>query len=87
MLLRIFWSLCLWWGISSSALAEIHLKDVDGREVTLAAPAQRVYIGFYYEDFWRSMGQTVINMSWPSLKVIGAYGPANGRAIRQPYGV
>lgn len=51
MLLRIFWSLCLWWGISSSALAEIHLKDVDGREVTLAAPAQRVYIGFYYEDF------------------------------------
>ncbi|EEO88729.1 putative periplasmic binding protein [Yersinia pestis Pestoides A] len=39
MLLRIFWSLCLWWGISSSALAEIHLKDVDGREVTLAAPS------------------------------------------------
>ncbi|WP_181255311.1 ABC transporter substrate-binding protein [Yersinia pseudotuberculosis] len=51
MLLRIFWSLCLWWGISSSALAEIHLKDVDGREVTLAVPAQRIYIGFYYEDF------------------------------------
>ncbi len=51
MLLRIFWSLCLWWGISSSALAEIHLKDVDGREVTLAAPAQRVYIGFIMRIF------------------------------------
>lgn len=51
MLLRIFWVLCSWLAINNSALADIHLKDVEGRQVTLAAPAQRVYIGFYYEDF------------------------------------
>ncbi|MBN5383795.1 ABC transporter substrate-binding protein [Serratia marcescens] len=33
------------------AQAEIHLTDAEGRQVTLAAPAQRAYIGFYYEDF------------------------------------
>ncbi|ETO49466.1 hypothetical protein L325_0123070 [Yersinia pestis 9] len=87
MLLRIFWSLCLWWGISSSALAEIHLKDVDGREVTLAAPAQRVYIGFYYEDFLAINGPDSYQHVVAFSKSDWSYGPANGRAIRQPYGV
>ncbi|NLU18827.1 MAG: ABC transporter substrate-binding protein [Serratia liquefaciens] len=51
MMLRIFWGLCAWLFLCHNALAEIHLTDVEGRQVTLTAPAQRVYIGFYYEDF------------------------------------
>lgn len=36
---------------ASQALAEIKVTDVKGREVTLEKPAERVVLGFYYEDF------------------------------------
>lgn len=37
--------------LAGQALAEIKVTDVKGREVTLEKPAQRVMLGFYYEDF------------------------------------
>ena len=36
--------------------AEINVTDVKGRHVTLAAPAQRVVLNFYYEDFIAVVG-------------------------------
>jgi len=51
MLSRIAWMLATWLLFCHGAQAEIHLTDTEGRRVTLAAPAQRAYIGFYYEDF------------------------------------
>lgn len=51
MLSRIAWMLATWLLFCHLAQAEIHLTDVEGRRVTLTAPAQRAYIGFYYEDF------------------------------------
>lgn len=36
---------------AGQALAEIKVVDVKGREVTLEKPAERVMLGFYYEDF------------------------------------
>ncbi|KKZ17157.1 MULTISPECIES: ABC transporter substrate-binding protein [Serratia] len=51
MLSRIVWMLATWLLFCQVAHAEIHLTDVEGRQVTLTAPAQRAYIGFYYEDF------------------------------------
>jgi len=40
----------------SSAKAEIVVSDVEGRRVTLPGPAQRVLLGFYYEDFLAIVG-------------------------------
>ncbi len=37
--------------LSGKAFAEIRVTDVKGREVSLAEPAKRVVLGFYYEDF------------------------------------
>ncbi|MDQ0456692.1 ABC transporter substrate-binding protein [Rhizobium paknamense] len=37
--------------VAPSARAEIILTDVKGRQVTLAKPAERVVLGFYYEDY------------------------------------
>lgn len=37
--------------LAGQALAEIKVTDVKGREVTLEKPAERVVLGFYYEDF------------------------------------
>lgn len=37
--------------LAGQALAEIKVTDVKGREVTLEKPAERVMLGFYYEDF------------------------------------
>lgn len=51
LLSRIIWVLAAWLLFCNCALAEIHLTDTEGRHITLASPAQRVYIGFYYEDF------------------------------------
>jgi iron complex transport system substrate-binding protein len=42
--------------IASPAFAEISVTDVKGREVKLAGPAQRVLLGFYYEDFIAVVG-------------------------------
>ncbi|MFA7412856.1 MAG: ABC transporter substrate-binding protein [Rhizobium sp.] len=42
--------------LASPALAEIKVTDVKGREVTLAEPAKRVVLGFYYEDFMAVVG-------------------------------
>lgn len=53
MLPRLVCMLTAWLLFCHVAQAEIHLTDAEGRQVTLAAPAQRAYIGFYYEDFWR----------------------------------
>ena len=36
---------------TTAAHAEVSATDVLGRTVTLPAPAQRVVLGFYYEDF------------------------------------
>lgn len=51
MLPRLICMLTAWLLFCHVAQAEIHLTDAEGRQVTLAAPAQRAYIGFYYEDF------------------------------------
>lgn len=51
MLSRIAWILASWLIFCNVTQAQIHLTDVEGRQVTLAAPAKRAYIGFYYEDF------------------------------------
>lgn len=37
--------------LAGQALAEIKVTDVKGREVTLAKPAERIVLGFYYEDY------------------------------------
>lgn len=36
---------------AGQALAEIKVTDIKGREVTLAEPAKRIVLSFYYEDF------------------------------------
>ena len=41
---------------ASPALAEIKVTDVKGREVRLEKPAERVVLGFYYEDFLAVVG-------------------------------
>lgn len=41
---------------ATQALAEITVTDVKGREVTLERPAERVVLGFYYEDFLAVVG-------------------------------
>ncbi|MDE1463686.1 ABC transporter substrate-binding protein [Spartinivicinus poritis] len=39
-------------GVSAQALwADIHFKDVIGRNITLKKPAERIFLGFYFEDF------------------------------------
>lgn len=43
------------------AAAGITVTDVKGRTVTLAAPAQRVVLGFYYEDFIAVAGTTAMD--------------------------
>ncbi|MEQ8814766.1 MAG: ABC transporter substrate-binding protein [Thalassobaculum sp.] len=47
---------CALLAVVPSAEAEIVVTDVEGRRVTLAAPAQRVLLGFYYEDFLAIVG-------------------------------
>ena len=42
--------------VSASAHAEIQITDVEGRRVALPAPAQRVLLGFNYEDFLAIVG-------------------------------
>ncbi len=42
--------------LAGPALAEIKVTDVKGREVTLAAPAKRVVLNFYYEDYLAVVG-------------------------------
>ena len=42
--------------LARPALAEITVTDVKGREVTLAAPAKRVILNFYYEDYIAVVG-------------------------------
>jgi ABC-type Fe3+-hydroxamate transport system substrate-binding protein len=37
--------------LACTARAEVHVTDVLGRSVTLAKPAERVMLGFYFEDF------------------------------------
>ena len=41
---------------TAPAFAEITVTDLKGREVTLAKPAERVLLGFYYEDFLAVVG-------------------------------
>jgi len=41
---------------SLPASAEIRVTDVAGREVTLPGPAQRVLLGFYFEDYLAIVG-------------------------------
>ncbi|WP_062225780.1 ABC transporter substrate-binding protein [Aureimonas frigidaquae] len=49
---------CLWIGLSSQAAAEQRiLTDVIGREVTVDLPAQRVVLGFYFEDYMAVGGE------------------------------
>ena len=44
-----------------SAAAEIRLTDVAGREVVLEKPAERVMLGFYFEDFIAITGPEAID--------------------------
>ncbi|WP_159952330.1 ABC transporter substrate-binding protein [Rhizobium sp. 18065] len=37
--------------LAGHAMADIKVTDVKGREVSLDAPAKRIVLGFYYEDF------------------------------------
>ncbi|MEZ5773464.1 MAG: ABC transporter substrate-binding protein [Hyphomicrobiaceae bacterium] len=46
---------------ASPAFAEIVLTDVKGREVRLPKPAERVVLGFYYEDFIAIAGPDAMN--------------------------
>lgn len=46
---------------ASQALAEIKVTDVKGREVTLEKPAERVVLGFYYEDFLAVVGPDALD--------------------------
>ena len=46
---------------ASQALAEIKVTDVRGREVTLEKPAERVVLGFYYEDFLAVVGPDALD--------------------------
>ncbi len=43
------------------ARAEVSLTDVAGRKVTLAAPGERVVLGFYFEDFIAIVGPGAID--------------------------
>ncbi len=65
------------WGVALAASlfggyarAEIRVTDVLGRERVLAAPAQRVLLGFYFEDFLAIVGpgayDRVIGISKPA---------------------
>jgi len=47
--------------LAGQALAEIKVTDVKGREVTLAKPAERVVLGFYYEDYLAVAGPDAID--------------------------
>lgn len=46
---------------ASQAFAEIKVTDVKGREVTLEKPAERVVLGFYYEDFLAVVGPDALD--------------------------
>ncbi len=47
--------------LAGQAFAEIKVTDVKGREVTLAKPAERVVLGFYYEDYLAVAGPGAID--------------------------
>ncbi|MCY1666510.1 ABC transporter substrate-binding protein [Rhizobium sp. SL86] len=47
--------------LGSVAQAEITVTDVKGRTVTLAKPAERVMLGFYYEDYLAIAGPGAID--------------------------
>lgn len=47
--------------LASSALAEIVVTDVKGREIRLSKPAEHVVLGFYYEDFIAVVGTEAMN--------------------------
>ncbi|MYM60022.1 ABC transporter substrate-binding protein [Vibrio sp. OCN044] len=38
-------------GLNLPALAKIEVEDVLGRHITLEAPAERIFLGFYFEDY------------------------------------
>lgn len=42
---------CAFLVLSCAARAEVHVTDVLGRAITLAKPATRVMLGFYFEDY------------------------------------
>lgn len=42
--------------LTGTALADIRVTDVMGREVVLPKPAERVVLGFYYEDYLAVVG-------------------------------
>ncbi|GEO85863.1 MULTISPECIES: ABC transporter substrate-binding protein [Alphaproteobacteria] len=47
--------------LATQALADITVTDVKGRTVTLAKPAERVVLGFYYEDFLAVVGPDALD--------------------------
>jgi len=47
--------------VSGTAQAEIRIKDVLGRSIMLEEPAQRVILGFYFEDYIAITGPTAID--------------------------
>lgn len=46
---------------AAPASAEVKVTDVKGREVTLPKPAERVVLGFYYEDYLAVAGPDAID--------------------------
>ena len=50
-LLRVGLAACTLLTLACAARAEVRVTDVLGRTVTLARPAERVMLGFYFEDF------------------------------------
>lgn len=53
--------ICLLFGFVSPALAEIRVTDLYDRHVTLEKPANRVLLGFHFEDFMAIVGPDAMN--------------------------
>ncbi len=62
---------------ASSAQAQIDITDVLGRHVTLEKPAEKVMLGFYFEDYIAITGPTAIDrLKAVSLNYWKGYRPA-----------
>lgn len=63
--------------ISSTAHAKIDITDVLGRNVTLEKPAEKVMLGFYFEDYIAITGPSAIDrLKAVSLNYWKGYRPA-----------
>ena len=58
---RILLALCVWLVCASLAHAEVRVTDVLGRTVTLPKPAERVMLGFFFEDFLAIAGPGAVD--------------------------